>query len=69
MRMCIGEKVVPLQQEDFLNAVSIVSSAIMFGRGQSQPGIIIELTPECAIDPNDESALIAMRNTVWYVSR
>lgn len=65
--MIVGEKVVPVLQEDYLNSVPMVSSAIMFGRGRSQPGVIIELTPAHAIDPKDESALVAVRNKLWYV--
>ncbi|KAH8088917.1 hypothetical protein BXZ70DRAFT_954747 [Cristinia sonorae] len=60
-----GEKLVPLPQEDRLNSVPIVSSAIMFGRGQDQPGILIELIPAHAIDPEDEAAVIALRNELW----
>ena len=63
-----GEKVVPAFQEDYLNAVPMVSSAIMFGRGQSQPGVIIEPMADYAIDPADENALIDFRNKLWYVS-
>ncbi|KAH8102917.1 hypothetical protein BXZ70DRAFT_1057354, partial [Cristinia sonorae] len=60
-----GEKVVPLPQEDSLNAVPFVSSAIMFGRGQSQPGVIIELLPEHTIDTQDDTAVISVRNKLW----
>ncbi|KAH8078746.1 hypothetical protein BXZ70DRAFT_658621 [Cristinia sonorae] len=60
-----GEKLVPLPQEDHLNSVPFVSSAIMFGRGHDQPGVIVELQPENAIDPKDERAVILMRNRIW----
>ncbi|TCD62141.1 hypothetical protein EIP91_007293 [Steccherinum ochraceum] len=60
-----GEKVVPLPQEDYLNSVPMVSSAIMFGRGQSQPGVVIELMAGHTIDPKDEKAVIDMRNQLW----
>ena len=39
----------------------------MFGRGKIQPGVLIEPQPADAIDPEDEGALIAFRNKIWYV--
>ncbi|TCD63026.1 putative NRPS-like protein biosynthetic cluster [Steccherinum ochraceum] len=60
-----GEKVVPLPQEHFLSSAPMVSGAVMFGRGQSQPGVLIELTANHAIDPIDEKAVIEMRNRLW----
>ena len=65
--LVVGEKVVPLPQEDSLNAVPVISSAIMFGRGQDQPGVVIELMSEHAIDPSDENAVIEVRNKLWYI--
>lgn len=60
-----GLKVVPLPQEDSLNSVPIISGAIMFGRGQNQPGVIIELAHEHTIDVKNEEAVIKLRNMLW----
>lgn len=40
----------------------------MFGRGQTQAGVLLELRPDAAFAPNDEAALTAFRNKVWYAS-
>ena len=42
-----------------------VQDAMMFGRGKNEPGLLIELHPEHAIDPTDEKAVIAFRNLIW----
>ena len=41
--------------------------AIVFGQAHSQAGILIEPTPEYAIDTGDEDQLIKFRNLVWLV--
>lgn len=38
----------------------------MFGREREQPGILVEPNPEDAIDPNNQSALVQLRNKLWY---
>ena len=39
----------------------------MFGQARSQAGILIEPTPESAIDTGDEEQLIKFRNLIWLV--
>lgn len=43
----------------------MVIGAVMFGRGRSQPGVLIEPKPEYAIDPKDSNALAQFRNKIW----
>lgn len=64
-----GEKIVPLPQEGYLSSVPFVSGALMFGRGQTQAGVLIEPRGDAAIDPNDEKALTEFRNKIWYAHR
>lgn len=59
---------VPLQQEGVITANAMVNGAVMFGRGRSQCGVLIEPKPDYAIDPNNEQELIDFRNTIWSVS-
>ena len=40
---------------------------IVFGQARSQAGILIEPTPESAIDIGDEEQLIKFRNLIWLV--
>lgn len=60
-----GEKIVPLAQENFLATRPTVQGAIMFGRGKSEPGILLEPTPEHAFDPKDAKRLVEYRNNIW----
>ena len=46
-----------------------VQSAIMFGRGRLQTGILIEPRKECSVDVNDLHALENFKNTIWCVFR
>lgn len=46
-----------------------VQSAIMFGRGRLQSGILIEPKKEFSVDVNDPRALEAFKNKIWYVRR
>ena len=62
-----GMNVVPIPQEGVINASPLVGGAVMFGRGRTQCGILIEPAPEYAIDPNDPESLPEFRNKVWYV--
>ncbi|KAF7798276.1 hypothetical protein EIP86_009494 [Pleurotus ostreatoroseus] len=61
-----GEKIVPISQESHLLTNSMVTGAMIFGRGKEQAGLLIELHPEYAIDPNDEQALAEFRNKIWH---
>ncbi|KAK7693158.1 hypothetical protein QCA50_002724 [Cerrena zonata] len=60
-----GEKVVPLQQEAHITSVPYVTGAVIFGRGKTQCGVLIELSERSAFDPSDQSLLIAFRNKIW----
>lgn len=40
----------------------------MFGRGQTQAGVLIEPRPDSSIDPTNQEALTAFRNKIWYVN-
>lgn len=37
----------------------------MFGRGQTQNGVLVDPTPEYAFDPEDEEKLVEFRNKIW----
>jgi hypothetical protein len=39
----------------------------MFGRGRDQPGVLIELEPNLAIDVNVEAEVIKARQLIWSV--
>ncbi|GJE92597.1 acetyl-CoA synthetase-like protein [Phanerochaete sordida] len=60
-----GEKIVPLQQEDYINGSPLVRDCLMFGREREQAGLLVEPAPEHTIDPNDERALASFRNKIW----
>lgn len=38
----------------------------MFGRGREQPGVIVELHEQHVFMPDDEAALVKLRNALWY---
>jgi long-subunit acyl-CoA synthetase (AMP-forming) len=60
-----GEKVIPGPAEGFVLAHAAVQSAVMFGRARNRVGMLVEPTGAHAIDPTDQKALEAFRNTVW----
>ncbi|KAF9810700.1 hypothetical protein IEO21_06834 [Rhodonia placenta] len=60
-----GEKIVPLQQEGHIAAHPWVKGALMFGRGREQPGVIVELHEQHVFMPDDEAALVKLRNALW----
>ncbi|KAF8901178.1 acetyl-CoA synthetase-like protein [Gymnopilus junonius] len=62
-----GEKTVPAPMENVLMSSPYIRSAIIFGRDHDQTGVLVELKPEMAIDPDNEKALIAVRNALWPV--
>lgn len=62
-----GEKIVPLAQENRISASPVVSSCIMFGRGQEQAGLLVEVAVDFSFGPSDEAALANFRNQLWYV--
>jgi hypothetical protein len=42
-----------------------VRSAVMFGRGQFQNGVIVDPRKGFVFDPNDEMRLVKYRNAIW----
>ena len=42
-----------------------VASAIMFGRGRFQNGVLVEPKKEFAFNPRDEVKLAEFRNIIW----
>ena len=53
--------------EGILNGDPYVNSAVMFGRGRFNPGVIIEPKSEFAFDPEDQEKLAEFRNRIWCV--
>ena len=51
--------------EAILNQDPHVKSAVMFGRGKFNTGVIIDPRPEFAFDPSDKSKLAEFRNKIW----
>ena len=50
-----------------LNQDPRIQTAVMFGRGKVQPGVLIDPRSEYKFDPIDEEKLEMFRNLVWYV--
>ena len=55
--------------EGILNGDPHVKSTVMFGRGRSNPGVIIDPKQEFAFDPEDQEKLAEFRNKIWCVGR
>ncbi|KZT23244.1 acetyl-CoA synthetase-like protein [Neolentinus lepideus HHB14362 ss-1] len=62
-----GEKTVPAPIEGKVLTSSLVSGAMMFGRGHNEVGILIEPRHEHAINPVDEVTLAEFRNLLWPI--
>ncbi|KAF8956587.1 acetyl-CoA synthetase-like protein [Flammula alnicola] len=62
-----GEKTVPAPMEDILMSSPYIMGVTMFGRERDQAGVLIELKPPHAIDVNNESQLVNIRNTLWPI--
>ncbi|KDQ56520.1 hypothetical protein JAAARDRAFT_294258 [Jaapia argillacea MUCL 33604] len=60
-----GEKTNPGPLETILCLDPHVQSAVMFGRGRFQNGIIIDPKKEFAFASNDEFELVKFRNLIW----
>lgn len=54
--------------ETMLSKDPHIESAIVFGSGQSQCGILIQPKHGYMFDPSDISSLNTFRDTIWYVS-
>lgn len=48
-----------------LNQDPLVSSAVMFGRGRFQVGVLVDPKVEFKFDPTDEVKLADFRNKLW----
>ncbi|KAF5322455.1 hypothetical protein D9619_001794 [Psilocybe cf. subviscida] len=62
-----GEKTVPAPMENIIMTSGLVMGVVIFGREHDQPGVLIELKVPHAIDPTDEAAVVAARNSVWSI--
>ncbi|KAI0062574.1 acetyl-CoA synthetase-like protein [Artomyces pyxidatus] len=60
-----GEKTNPGPLESILAQDSHILSAVMFGRGKFQNGVIVDPRPQFVFDPKDEQALVEFRNVIW----
>ncbi|KAI9459306.1 acetyl-CoA synthetase-like protein [Russula earlei] len=63
-----GEKTNPGPLEGILAQDPHILSAVVFGRGRVQNGVLIDPKPEFAFDPNDEAKLEGFRQSIWKVS-
>jgi hypothetical protein len=54
--------------EGILNGDPHVSSAVIFGHGRFNPGVIIDPVPEFAFNPEDQKRLAEFRNRIWCVN-
>ncbi|KAF9044199.1 putative aminoadipate reductase [Panaeolus papilionaceus] len=62
-----GEKTVPAPMENAIMTSPHIRAAIYFGREKNQPGVLIELEDEIAIDPAKQTQVIQARNLIWPV--
>lgn len=60
-----GEKTNPGPLENILNQDPHVQSAIMFGRGRFQAGVLVDPKDAFKFDPSDENKLAEFRNLIW----
>ncbi|KAG2133352.1 putative aminoadipate reductase [Suillus clintonianus] len=60
-----GEKVIPALMECIVGTNPYVNGAVIFGRGRSQVGILIEPRAGHEIDVDDEAQVSEFRNRVW----
>jgi len=60
-----GEKTNPDPLECILTEDPRVKSAVVFGCGRLNPGVIIDPKPEFAFDPEDQERLAEFRNMIW----
>lgn len=62
---CVGEKIAPVLQEGVVISSPVVAGCVMFGRGKSECGILVEPIEGCTVDVSDEDAVIQFRNQIW----
>jgi long-subunit acyl-CoA synthetase (AMP-forming) len=63
-----GEEIDPLPQERKIITDPMVHGAVVFGRGKSKCGILVQPAPECTVNLANSSALMSFRDSIWYVS-
>ncbi|KAJ7167454.1 male sterility protein-domain-containing protein, partial [Mycena filopes] len=60
-----GEKTNPGPLETILNQDTHILSAVMFGRGRFQAGVIVDPKPAYQFGPSDPTKLAEFRNLIW----
>ncbi|KAH9825154.1 hypothetical protein DFH28DRAFT_942970 [Melampsora americana] len=60
-----SEKTNPGPMEAILSFNPVIKSALMFGRGKPQNGVIIEPEEACAIDVTNNEAVVAYIDLIW----
>ncbi|KAI0313071.1 acetyl-CoA synthetase-like protein [Amylostereum chailletii] len=63
LMLSTGEKTNPAPLEHILRQDDNIQSAIMFGRGRFQNGVIVQ--PKVPFNPRDEDKLVQFRNAIW----
>ncbi|KAF9034495.1 acetyl-CoA synthetase-like protein [Hymenopellis radicata] len=58
LMLSTGEKTNPTPLEAILSHDPYVTASVMFGRGKFQNGILVQLKPEFAFDPQDEESVV-----------
>jgi hypothetical protein len=56
---------VPIPQEGHLVSNTFIAGAVIFGRGQDFPGVLIEPKPAYSVDSGDEAGKDAFRDKIW----
>ncbi|KAL1679196.1 hypothetical protein EV122DRAFT_277408 [Schizophyllum commune] len=62
-----GEKTVPAPIEGVIVTSPMIGTAIMFGRGRDEAGILVEPVPNHQIDVDDDVQVAAFRNAIWPI--
>ncbi|KAJ3557049.1 hypothetical protein NM688_g1689 [Phlebia brevispora] len=60
-----GEKVVPIPQERYIASHPLIADVVMFGRGKSQVGILIDPVPEHAVSPGNKEEASKFIDEIW----
>lgn len=55
----------PVPMEHIMTTSLLIERAVMFGRGKTQGGVILQPSVGKEIDPTDEGQLSAYRSAVW----
>lgn len=66
--LLVGEKIVPIPQERHIASHPLVADAIMFGRAKPHAGVLIDPSPQHAVDPNDKVAVSKYIDEIWFVA-